>query len=210
MKKLINAIKFHIILLKPFWLYFIIMFGLSFFFMLTLTGRAVGIFYLMSFMALTVSYPFQLEEKNNTYRFFGMIPIDRSSMVTARYLFYVVAGFLLLIVFIPLQPLIFGLFNKPFDRGGMWMMGFLAYGMYLLLISLQIPGFYKLGLVKGRFLYFVPLVLIFGISYIMEFFQLTNISISERLIPWIGVVVIIVIVLGSWKLAQRFFREKEL
>ncbi len=87
MKTFWNIIQFNIMLVKPYWKYYLLMLAM-----------AVGIsqfanqgsitFFLVFYMIMTLPYPFQLEEKNSGSRLYGLIAVKRSALVIGRYAFF--------------------------------------------------------------------------------------------------------------------------
>ena len=114
--------------------------------MFTAINRSLftSVSFAMCFIAMTSGYTFSIAEKNNMDRLFGILPVQKSSLVLGRYLFILAMGLL------ALTAALAGLF------------------LFTLYTVFQIPGYYRLGSIRGRVFMYIPVA---GFLAILLFFR---------------------------------------
>lgn len=119
--------------------------------------------YMMAFMSIfygvmMVSYPFALSEKNNINNFYGTLSVNKRSIVKGRYIF----SLFIMIMFtaIGLAAMLLGSVILKINVDFYEIIFILSTGMFIgiLLLSIQIPVFFKLGYTKGKLFTYLPFI----------------------------------------------------
>ena len=122
------------------------------------TGEAMsGVTFVGIMSTMTVGYAFSIEERYRTDRL--ALPVDRKAKVRGRYLFTV--GLIVAISLLgPVEGILLSvLMDQPLDLAaalGLWLATVLA---VLILASFQLPVFFKVGYMKGRYVAVIPFML---------------------------------------------------
>ncbi len=144
MNNILNAARLDAALVKPYFrsICFTLLLPLVF----TAINRSLftGVSFAMCFIAMTSGYTFSIAEKNHMDRLFGILPVQKSSLVLGRYLFILAMGLL------ALTAALAGLF------------------LFTLYTVFQIPGYYRLGSIRGRVFMYIPVA---GFLAILLFFR---------------------------------------
>lgn len=115
-----------------------------------------GISFAMCFIAMTTGYPFSITEKNAMERLYGILPIRKSDMVIGRYIFIIIMGVTTLIFSLIAHPVILTILGETisiFDFISAAVIGIFLFALYTVF---QLPGYYKLGAIKGRIFMYIP------------------------------------------------------
>lgn len=206
MKNILNAFRFNFILVKPYLRYYLLGFVVVFFF--KIMGSEIDAVSFMLFMLLSTHlYPFQLEEKNDLYRLYGVTPVKRSVLIFGRYLFIIVISLV--------DWLLAMIVEYSFSKSGLAISDFLLsslfiFAIFLILTAFEIPGLYKLGVIKGRWIVYIPIVLMFLIVFLADAFQIlergTNwVMANFWLVPMVTIIVLSLSIFFS----IRIFNRKE-
>lgn len=115
-----------------------------------------GVSFAMCFMSMTNVYTFSITEKNAMERLFGILPIGKGALVLGRYLFVFALGGAALVISLLVQPLVLGALGTATDRVQVLMAGLAGMFLFTLYTVVQIPGYYKFGVIKGQVFKFVP------------------------------------------------------
>lgn len=147
----------------------------------TIFGRSLlsGIAFAMCVVSMSTSYTFAVSEKNNMDRLYGILPVTRKTLVLGKYLCVCVMGFLALLVSIVFHPLVLSALSVPVSTTEIFATGFLGAVIFILYISVQLPGYYKYGTIKGRMFMYIPLI---GFLIISFLFTKSNLSESPILL----------------------------
>ncbi|HQF79454.1 MAG TPA: ABC-2 transporter permease [Flexilinea sp.] len=206
MKDILNALRFNFILVKPYLRYYLLGFVVVFFF--KIMGSEIDAVSFMLFMLLSTHlYPFQLEEKNDLYRLYGIAPIKRSVLIFGRYLFIVVIS---LIDWLLAMMMEYAFSKSTIIISDYLISSLFIFSIFLILTAFEIPGLYKLGVIKGRWIVYVPLVLMFIIVFLADAFQILEsamhwITANFWLVPTVTIIVLSL----SISLSVRIFNRKE-
>ncbi|HPG19313.1 MAG TPA: ABC-2 transporter permease [Flexilinea sp.] len=206
MKDILNALRFNFILVKPYLRYYLLGFVVVFFF--KIMGSEIDAVSFMLFMLLSTHlYPFQLEEKNDLYRLYGIAPIKRSVLIFGRYLFIVVIS---LIDWLLAMMMEYAFSKSTIIISDYLISSLFIFSIFLILTAFEIPGLYKLGVIKGRWIVYVPLVLMFIIVFLADAFQILEsamhwITANFWLVPTVTIIVLSL----SVSLSVRIFNRKE-
>ena len=206
MKDILNALRFNFILVKPYLRYYLLGFVVVFFF--KIMGSEIDAVSFMLFMLLSTHlYPFQLEEKSDLYRLYGIAPIKRSVLIFGRYLFIIVIS---LIDWLLAMILEYAFSKSTIIISDYLISSLFIFSIFLILTAFEIPGLYKLGTIKGRWIVYIPLVLMFIIVFLADAFQILE-STSHWITAnfWLVPTVTIIVLSLSVSLSVRIFNRKE-
>ena len=133
-----------------------------------------GISFAMCFIAMTTGYTFSITEKNSMERLYGILPIRKSDMVIGRYIFIIIMGLSALIFSLAAQPVILTILGKNIsisDFIGAAVTGIFLFALYTVF---QLPGYYKLGSIKGRVFMYIPVA-----GFLITLLLITKIPVGE-------------------------------
>jgi hypothetical protein len=125
-----------------------------------------GIIFCMSMMAMTSNYTFSIAEKNDLNRLYGLIPVTKKDIVAGRYMFSAAGGILAALIGLVLNIIVLTLTNHKFTLEETIVGISVGLLMYFFFTAIQLPGFFKFGAIKGRFISFIPFVGLFFVSVI--------------------------------------------
>ena len=115
-----------------------------------------GISFAMCFIAMTTGYTFSITEKNSMERLYGILPIRKSDMVIGRYIFIIIMGAIALIFSLVAHPIILLILGESvsiLDFINAATTGIFLFALYTVF---QLPGYYKLGSIKGKVFMYIP------------------------------------------------------
>lgn len=115
--------------------------------------------YAMIFMALTISYPFSVTEKNGMGRLYGALPVTKKQLVAGRYLYGTVLEGILLLLSLFIGVVSCLIRKIPFTPQEMCISAAAGILIYSVCSSFQIPVYYKFGTIKGRVFVVAPFLL---------------------------------------------------
>lgn len=133
-----------------------------------------GISFAMCFIAMTTGYTFSVTEKNSMERLYGILPIRKSDMVIGRYIFIIIMGFTALIFSLATHPVILSILGETisaFDFINAAAIGIFLFALYTVF---QLPGYYKLGSIKGRVFMYIPVA-----GFLITLLLITKIPVGE-------------------------------
>lgn len=117
-----------------------------------------GISFSMTFMAMTSGYTFSISEKNNMNRLYGILPVSISDMVIGRYLLLLCMGIFTLLISLILDSIVLNALHVVITVNEVLVSGLVGMVLYMLYISFQLPGYYKLGSIRGRIFMYIPVL----------------------------------------------------
>lgn len=162
-----------------------------------------------------ISVVFLSEEKNNINKFYGFIPVKKTDLVFGRYFSIIVIGIISLLISIVLQSFILIPNNVHIEVNDLFISLFLGITVYFISISLQIPGFYKLGGINGAIFSYVPLIVFFIFNYLigsLDIFGIKTLEIISKNLALISIIVLfisIIVLLLSIKISIKILKIKE-
>lgn len=115
-----------------------------------------GVSFAMCFIAMTTGYTFSIVEKNAMERLYGILPVRKSDLVIGRYIFIIIMGLTALIFSLIVHPVILTFLGVPISAAefaGAATIGIFLFALYTVF---QLPGYYKLGSIKGRVFMYIP------------------------------------------------------
>ena len=133
-----------------------------------------GISFAMCFIAMTTGYTFSITEKNAMERLYGILPIRKSDMVIGRYIFIIIMGLTALVFSLVSHPVILIILGETvsvFDFMSAAATGIFLFTLYTVF---QLPGYYKLGSIKGRVFMYIPVA-----GFLITLLLITKIPVGE-------------------------------
>lgn len=181
------------------------------------TNRSLltGVSFAMCFIAMTTGYTFSITEKNSMERLYGILPVRKSEMVIARYIFVLVLGALALMVSLLTQPLILRAMGVTIDT---WSIITAAIGgllLFALYTAFQIPGYYKYGSIKGRVFMYIPVAGFLATIFLLKKLPgnssiITSIESSPMQLMVLTLIVVAAMYIVSISLSIRIVERKEM
>ena len=169
MSNIIKIFKLDVLIIKEHIKVLIYLIVIGLFIVVSNKSLIAGIITTMTILPFrSTSILFQVEEKNNLYRFYSFIPVKKSELVLGRYAFIILSGFGILIISLLIQSLILNYIGITIDIQEYVLAFIFGFLTYLFTVSIQLPGFYKFGSINGSAFSYIPLIFL-GIS-----FYLTN------------------------------------
>jgi len=191
MKNIKALLKLDFHLIKPYWMWLILFFGIA---LLTSIIGGGGIAFVLSwaiFAATILAFPFENVEKSSMEMLYATLPTNRKSMIFARYLFAVIFLVITIAVGLGVGSLIdviqyqfpsyvnIGteyypnyvnqrIFANPFYTQMLFTMTALAFAVYSITFGMQTPFFYKFGYKKGRIFMWIPIILVMLVSLLPQ------------------------------------------
>ena len=136
-----------------------------------------GISFAMCFIAMTTGYTFSIPEKNSMERLYGILPIRKSDMVIGRYIFIIIMGAIALIFSLVAHPIILLILGESvsiLDFINAATTGIFLFALYTVF---QLPGYYKLGSIKGRVFMYIPVA-----GFLITLLLITKIPVGKSML----------------------------
>ena len=175
-----------------------------------------GISFAMCFIAMTTGYTFSITEKNSMERLYGILPIRKSDMVIGRYIFIIIMGLTALIFSLIAHPVILTILGESisiFDYISAAVIGIFLFALYTVF---QLPGYYKLGSIKGRVFMYIPVagflitLLLITKTPVGESRLLFTVINSPALLMLSAVVLVIAMYVISISVSIKILKNKEM
>lgn len=175
-----------------------------------------GISFAMCFIAMTTGYTFSITEKNSMERLYGILPIRKSDMVIGRYIFIIIMGLTALIFSLIAHPVILTILGESisiFDYISAAVIGIFLFALYTVF---QLPGYYKLGSIKGRVFMYIPVagflitLLLITKSPVGESMLLFTVINSPILLMLLAVIFVIAMYVVSILVSIKILKNKEM
>ena len=175
-----------------------------------------GISFAMCFIAMTTGYTFSITEKNSMERLYGILPIRKSDMVIGRYIFIIIMGLTALIFSLIAHPVILTILGESisiFDYISAAVIGIFLFALYTVF---QLPGYYKLGSIKGRVFMYIPVagflitLLLITKSPVGESKLLFTVINSPILLMLLAVIFVIAMYVVSILVSIKILKNKEM
>jgi len=174
---------------------------------------------------LFISYPFAVGEKSNLDALYATLSVDRKTVVLGRYIFLILLD-ICAVAFSFLFTTI-GVFGARLanifqgESGSSLSLNMVMSAVLLLIQTIQLPIYFKLGYTKARFLNILPLAVIFACLVPLVFLTsagrmtavahafLSGISINGAIIAALVVLVLAIAVYVSYTLSVAFYKRRE-
>lgn len=173
MSNILKLVRMDRALIKPYNKYFLVVLLAPLIVVYSFKEFIPGIVFCMVMVSMTSIYTFTIAEKNDLNRLYGLLPVNKSDIVLGRYLFTAILGLAGAIVSVAVNSIILILFKVSFTLED------ILYGLgvglilYFFFTAVQLPGYFKLGAIKGRFFSFIPLL---GLFFMGELVKALNVG----------------------------------
>lgn len=168
MNNTLKLIQLDKSLIKPYNKYFLIILIAPLVAIYSFKDIAAGVSFFMIMASMTCSYTFSVAEKNDLNRLYGLLPVTKKDIVLGRYVFTGLMGIIAIVVDILLNVAVMAISGGEFTTGQILTGTGTGLFIYFLFTSVQLPGYFKLGAIKGRFFTFVPLIGLFALGWISK------------------------------------------
>jgi len=216
MTKVLSFVKLDFITVKTYLKSIILFAGLIF---LTASNIPTS-FYVLFMSMIYISHPFAVGEQSIMDVLYCTLPIDRKTVVLGRYVYAMVINITscVLVYFLSLVSAV--AFKITFDsKGALLAMGIILMAC-IIIQSIQLPLYFKLGYAKTRFLAFLPFLI--PITVVIVLNSLSFIDITEfrlNLMQQIdnnraltGIIAIAVTLLSlviSYRISANIYKKRE-
>lgn len=166
MEKVCKFAKLDLFMVKPYLKkYMLLLFAVSIPVIITTKNIYMMSFIAMFYGVIMVSYPFALSEKNNIENFYGTLSLKKRNIVNGRYIFTL--GTMIFFTILSYIIMIVGnvILKQGLEYSELLFVLVTGFFMSLILVSLQLPTYFKLGYTKGKIFTYVPFfVIAIGVS----------------------------------------------
>jgi len=194
MKNIKALLKLDYLLVAPYWLWFVLFFGISFILGVFMNQGFAFMVSWTIFAGTIMAFPFENTEKSNMNMLFAQLPTNRKSIVSARYMFIFIVLFLSLIIGIAGGLILdtifsnshaemyyeFGINLSLFSLPMMLLSLSLSFGLYLLNVGFQTPFLYKVGYKKGKIFMWIPIIVVQAAIMLPAILNLFNVENPNR------------------------------
>jgi len=217
MDKIINVIKFDASIYKrtyTFLMVWVFTFG-SYFAFCTKDLSLIPIS-IMMWAPFTTGLPFVLSERSGVKNLLTTVPINRINIIRGRYIFSLINGLLCLAMSEIMACIWAGLFKMRFDIGVICFYLCCGFLIYYLIISIQLPMYFRFHFKTAILLSPLFLFIAFTISYQSFYSYITNYSYVSiiRLHPILTVAITLVssviLMFSSYLIACKVYIKKDL
>ena len=136
--------------------------------------------FIMVFGALFVSYPFAVSEKNGLDSLYATLAITRGTVVFGRYLFSFILNICTGFLGYFLTFMLSAVLKRPFSPSETFFIILAIFAIYSLVLSFQLPIYFKLGYAKAKMIAYLPFVawplVVWGLSFLLK-----NAALAEKL-----------------------------
>mgnify|MGYP004441385033 FL=1 len=161
MEKVCKFAKLDLFMVKPYLKkYMLLLFAVSIPVIITTKNIYMMSFIAMFYGVIMVSYPFALSEKNNIENFYGTLSLKKRNIVNGRYIFTL--GTMIFFTILSYIIMIVGnvILKQGLEYSEILFVLVTGFFMSLILVSLQLPTYFKLGYTKGKIFTYVPFFVI--------------------------------------------------
>ena len=161
MEKVCKFAKLDLFMVKPYLKkYMLLLFAVSIPVIITTKNIYMMSFIAMFYGVIMVSYPFALSEKNNIENFYGTLSLKKRNIVNGRYIFTL--GTMIFFTILSYIIMIVGnvILRQGLEYSDLLFVLVTGFFMSLILVSLQLPTYFKLGYTKGKIFTYVPFFVI--------------------------------------------------
>ena len=216
MNNVLKSFTFEISLVKPYMksIFFSLLVPIGF----AIINRSLtsSVSFAMCFIAMTSSYTFSISEKNGMERLYGVLPVTHSQFVVGKYLYMILLGVFGLSFSILTHSFALSLLSVAVTKQDIFMAILVGWFMFTLYIVFQIPGYYKLGAIRGRVFMYIPvlgfLITLFTLQQVdgSVFNSMGRVSQNEILLSAVLIVFSIICFAGSASISIKIVENKEI
>ena len=178
------------------------------------------------FGSIFMGYPFAVGEKSNMDALYATLSLGRKTVVAGRYLFTLTLNFCAVIITLAISSV--GLFigSVMFESSGygnsaseVLMVFAVVIALFILMQSIMLPLYFKLGYAKTKFLTIIPFTaLIAGYVTVINIARNSDVlsrmhgfisSINSGILAVFGVLGLCLVVCASYNLSLAFYTKRE-
>ena len=216
MKNIVKATKLDFALMKGYILPLCIGIALPILFALEGSTLITCISLAMGVTAMGLHYTFTVAEKKDMSRMYGVIPITKRDLVLGKYLYVLIVGIIVLVISLIAQPIAFSLVGNIIKANDIFIAAFSGITIYSILVSVQLPGFYKLGSINGKMFTILPFAVViigngiikrsgFDFNTVLQF-----INANQLLTAIMAIVFVVLLLTVSIIISIQILKRKEL
>lgn len=211
-----KQIKLDIISIKPYLTIknFIIFFGIGIFYMIISNSPNIIISMSMILAMVYSSYPFLVGDDSGIDGFYKLLAIDSKDVVIGRYILALIFYFASSILGFIFYLIVATIKDFPIDLDILFGLG-INFLVFVIIICLQYPIYFKYGYKKAKTWILLPIFIIGIIGMIAGFFikdfdRIINfIYQNKELIIIFSIILLILIIAISFKLAVKFYKKRD-
>ncbi|MCL2846136.1 MAG: ABC-2 transporter permease [Firmicutes bacterium] len=178
MKNLKALITLDYQLIRPYWKYWVMFFGIALFMSIVNQAGEVFMLSLPIFAATIMAFPFESADKSNLNVLYATLPTNRKSMVTARYIFIMISLAITIVLAVVFSMVVDWMFDNVIYGFVIGTLLCIAIAIFLLVVSIQTPFLYKHGYTKGRIFMWIPLIVVIIVINLPALFNVLNLDIE--------------------------------
>lgn len=133
-----------------------------------------GISFAMCYIAMASGYTFYVVEKNSMERLYGILPISKSTLVIGRYAFTAIMELVVLGLSLIVQSVALSALGETISTEDIIVAVVIGIILFAIFTTFQLPGYYKFGYIKGKYLIFIPVA-----GFLATLFFFSKFSIFE-------------------------------
>ncbi len=211
-----KQIKLDIISIKPYFTIknLIIFLGLGIFYMFISNSPNIIISISMIFAMVFSSYPFLVGENSGIDGLYRLLAIDSKEVVIGRYILALIFYFASSILGFIFYLIVATIKDFPIDLDILFGLGINSL-VFVIIICLQYPIYFKYGYAKAKTWIFLPIFIIgiigmIGGFFIKDFERVINfVYQNKELIIIFSIILLILIIAISFKLAVKFYKKRD-
>lgn len=211
-----KQIKLDLISIKPYLTIknFIIFFGIGIFYMFINNGPNSIISMSMFLAMLYSSYPFLVGENSGIDGLYKLLAIDSKDVVIGRYILALLFYFASSILGCTFYLIVATIKDFPIDLDILYGIG-INFLVFVIIICLQNPIYFKYGYAKAKTWILLPIFIIGIIGMIAGFFikdferVINFIYQNKELIIIFSIILLILVIAISFKLAVKFYKKRD-
>jgi hypothetical protein len=180
------------------------------------SALVVGISLAMGLTAMGLQHTFSVADKNDMSRMYGIIPITKRELVIGKYLHAAILGIIVLAASLTIQVITLGYIGTAFETTDIFIAALMGIVLYLLFVSVQLPGLYKFGSINGRIFIMLPFIFVIIANMVItrsgiDFATLVNFaSTNQALMVIIAVILIVLLLVASIEISIKILGNKEM
>lgn len=211
-----KQIKLDLISIKPYLTIknLIIFLGLGIFYMFISNSPNIIISISMIFAMVFSSYPFLVGENSGIDGLYKLLAIDSKDVVIGRYILALIFYFTSSILGLIFYLIVATIKDFPIDLDILFGLG-INFLVFVIIICLQYPIYFKYGYTKAKTWILLPIFIIgiigmIGGFFIKDFERVVNLIYQNKeLIIIFSIILLILIIAISFKLAVKFYKKRD-
>lgn len=168
MSNILKLVLLDKAMLKPYYKYFLVVILAPVVMSISYKDILYGMLFCMCITAMTSVYTFQVAEKNDINKLYGLLPVSKKDIVSGRYLFTAILGMLAIGVSLLLNLLLLTIVKVPFSSDKVLAGTCTGIILYYFMTAIQLPGYFRFGSIKGRLFSYLPLIVIASSGFVIN------------------------------------------